>query len=140
MLRRLTSRRRLYAILAIAALLFARGAVAAHACSAISESLGGDLPMRTAAAAPEAALSAHHGCEQAEDTVESSAVCHASCLHDVQAADPAKLPVAAADAPVLLIVVPIAVAAPVSRFVRERYLLAAHAEPPPLARHCSLLL
>jgi hypothetical protein len=139
MLRTLTTRRRLYAILAIAALLFARGAVAAHACAAISQAVGGDLLMY-AAAALESPATAHHGCEQTEDAIDSSAVCHASCLHDVQAADPAKLPVAAADAPVLLIVAPIAVAGPVSRFVRERFLLAGRAEPPPLTRHCSLLL
>jgi hypothetical protein len=84
--------------------------------------------------------SAHHHCEHVEDVVDTSAVCHASCLHDVQAADPAKHPVAAVDAPVLLTLSLAAAPAPVTRFVRERFLLAGRAEPPPLVRHCSLLL
>ena len=136
MFRVLRSSRRLYAILAIAALLFARGAVAAHACGV------DDAPVQAHAAAPafDPGAGAHHNCEQFEDTVESSAVCHASCLHDVQAADPAKVAVAAADAPILLVLSPIAVPAPVTRFVRERLLLAGRAEPPPLVRNCSLLL
>ena len=138
MFRALKSRRRLYAILAIAALLFARGAVAAHACSAVSQPGGGAHVV--VVPQPEATASVHHGCEQIEDAVESSAVCHASCLHDVQAIDPAKLPVAAADAPALLTLAPAAAPAPVSRFVRERFLLAGRAEPPPLVRNCSLLL
>jgi hypothetical protein len=138
MFRALKSRRRLYAIVAIAVLLFARGAVAAHACSAVSQSGAGAHVL--VAPQPQATASAHHGCEQVEDTVESSAICHASCLHDVQATDPAKLPVAAADAPALLAVAPAAAPAPVSRFVRERFLLAGRAEPPPLVRNCSLLL
>jgi hypothetical protein len=136
MFRTLRSNRRLYAILAIAALLFARGAVAAHACSAV----GASMAPHMAAPVSEPIPSVPHHCEQVEDKVESSAVCHASCLHDVQATDPAKLPVAAADAPVLLIVSPLAAPAPVTRFVRERLLLAGRAEPPPLVRNCSLLL
>ncbi len=128
MFRTLRTHRRLYAIFAIAALLFARGAVAAHAC-AVDD-----------VARPMHAASAHHHCEHVEDVVDTSAVCHASCLHDVQAADPAKHPVAAVDAPVLLTLSLAAAPAPVTRFVRERFLLAGRAEPPPLVRHCSLLL
>lgn len=139
MFRALRSGRRAYAILAIAALLFARGAVAAHACAATD--VVGAAAMTHAVEKAEPASAAHHNCgEQVDDTVASSAVCHASCLHDVQAADPAKLPVAAIDAPVLLTLLPAAVPAPVTRFVRERFLLAGRAEPPPLVRHCSLLL
>src|SRR5512139_2593468 len=131
MFRALKSRRRLYAILAIAALVFARGAVAAHACSAVSQSgVGAHVVVAPQPGATASVV--HHGCEQVEDAVGSSAVCHTSCLHDVQATDPTKLPVAAADAPALLTVAPAAAPALVSRFVRERFLLAGRAEPPPL--------
>ncbi|MCU0898190.1 MAG: hypothetical protein MUC55_11905 [Burkholderiales bacterium] len=110
--------------------------MAAHACGV------DDAPAQAHAVVPASQPdgSAHHHCEQIEDAVDASAVCHASCLHDVQAADPAKLPVAAVDAPVLLTLSPAAVPAPVTRFVRERFLLAGRAEPPPLVRNCSLLL
>ena len=140
MLRTLASKRRLYAILAIAAFVFARGAVAAHACAVSMVPPISDAPthmmQQTADAAP-----AHHACEQVEqpDAVDSSAVCHAHCLHDVQGGDPAKLSIAA-DLPILAIVVPEAIPTPVSRVVRERFLLAGRAEPPPLVRHGRLLI
>lgn len=137
--RTLASHRRLHAILAIAALLFARGAVAAHACGAPA----GHVPVAPVAHAAGAA--AHHGCEQveqasAEESPASSAVCHAHCLHDVQAGDPAKPPIAAPDLVPLVIAAPAAVPAPVSRILLERCLLAGRAVPPPLLRHCTLLL